>query len=122
MQLQIPLELFRGLKLEKKDLLDIARRTQQPFVEVGHQFLPETDRLTLIEACQKRQNPSKEISRLKRQLRSLIDVQANPLLNKIKSVGALKEALILCLGKLPHYWVFLHGSEMQHWLPYVVEG
>jgi len=122
MQLQIPLELFRGLKLEKKDLLDIARRTQQPFVEVGHQFLPETDRLTLIEACQKRQNPSKEISRLKRQLRSLIDVQANPLLNKIKSVGALKEALILCLSKLPHYWVFLHGSEMQHWLPYVVEG
>ena len=34
MQLQIPLELFRGLKLEKKDLLDIARRAQQPFVEV----------------------------------------------------------------------------------------
>lgn len=122
MQLQIPLELFRGLKLEKKDLLDIARRTQQPFVEVGHQFLPELDRRTLFEACQKRQNPSKDISRLMRQLRSLIEVQANPLLNKIKSVGALKEALILCLAKLPNYWVFLQNNEMHHWLPYVVEN
>ena len=122
MQLQIPLELFRGLRLEKKDLLDIAKRTQQPFVEVGHQFLHETDRFTLFEACQKRQNPSKEISRLKRQLRSLIEVQANPLLNKIKSVGALKDALILCLGKLPRYWVFLRSKETQHWLPYVVES
>ena len=122
MQLQIPLELFRGLKLEKKDLLDIAKRSQQPFVEVGHQFLSETDRLTLFEACQKRQNPSKEISRLKRQLRSLIEVQENPLLNRIKSVGALKEALILCLSKLPHYWVFLHSNELRHWLPYAVEG
>ncbi len=122
MQLQIPLELFRGLKLEKRDLLDLAKRTQQPFVGVGHQFLPEPDRLTLFEACQKRQNPSKEISRLKRQLRSLIDVQANPLLNKIKSVGALKEALVLCLDKLPRYWVFLRNNELQHWLPYVVEG
>ena len=122
MQLQIPLELFRGLKLEKKDLLDIAKRTQQPFVEVGHQFLPEPDRRTLFEACQRLRNPSKEISRLMRQLRSLIEVQANPLLNKIKSVGALKEALILCLGKLPHYWVFLHNNEMGHWLPHVVEN
>ena len=52
MQLQIPLELFRGLKLEKKDLLDIARRSQQPHVEVGHQFLSARDRVTLFEACQ----------------------------------------------------------------------
>jgi SpoVK/Ycf46/Vps4 family AAA+-type ATPase len=122
MQLQIPLELFRGLKLEKKDLLDIARRSQQPHVQLGHQFLSERDRVTLFEACQKRQDPSKDINRLKRQLRSLIEVQANPLSNKVKSVGALKEALILCLGKLPHYWVFLHNNELQHWLPYVVEG
>src|ERR1039458_2130037 len=85
MQLQIPLELFRGLKLEKKDLLDIARRSQQPHVEVGHQFLSERDRVTLFEACQKRPNPSKEINRLLRQLRSLIEVQANPLSNKVKS-------------------------------------
>lgn len=121
MQLQIPLHLFRGLKLERKDLLDIARRTQQPHVEVGHQFLSEHDCLALLKACDAQEQPSKEVSKLKRQLRSLIEVQANPLLTKIKSVGALKEAMLLCLRQLPHCWVFRFDKELQHWLPYVVE-
>src|SRR5436309_2464368 len=122
MKLQIPLHLFKGLKLEKRDLLDIARRTQQPHVEVGHQFLSQQDHATLLEACQKQEQPSKEVSKLKRQLRSLIEIQADPLLNKIKSVGALKEALLLCLRQLPHGWVFRFNKELQHWLAYVVEG
>jgi hypothetical protein len=37
-------------------------------------------------------------------------------------VGALKEALLLCLRQLPHGWVFRFNKELQHWLPYVVEG
>ena len=122
MKLQIPLHLFKGLKLEKRDLLDIARRTQQPHVEVGHQFLSQQDHATLLEACQKQEQPSKEVNKLKRQLRSLIEIQADPLLNKIKSVGALKEALLLWLRQLPHGWVFRFNKELQHWLPYVVEG
>lgn len=121
MQLQIPLHLFKGLKLERKDLLDIARRTQQPHVEVGHQFLSENDCLALLKACDGQEQPSKEVTKLKRQLRSLIEVQANPLLTKIKSVGALKEALLLCLRQLPHCCVFRFDKELQHWLPYAVE-
>lgn len=122
MQLQIPLHLFKGLKLERKDLLEIARRTQQPHVEVGHQLLSPQDHATLLEACEKQKEPSKEVSKLKRQLKSLIEIQADPLLNKVKSVGALKEALLLCLRQLPDGWVFRFNKELQHWLPYVVEG
>lgn len=121
MQLQIPLHLFKGLKLERKDLLDIARRTQQPHVEVGHQFLSEHDCLALLKACDGQEQPSKEVTKLKRQLRSLIEVQANPLLTKIKSVGALKEAMLLCLRQLPHCWVFRFDKELQQWSPYAVE-
>lgn len=121
MQLQIPLHLFKGLKLERKDLLDIARRTQQPHVEVGHQFLSENDYLALLKACEGQEQPSKEVARLKRQLKSLLEVQANPLLTKIKSVGALKEAMLLCLRQLPHCWLFRFDKEFQHWLPYAIE-
>ena len=121
MQLQIPLHLFKGLKLERKDLLDIARRTQQPHVEVGHQFLSENDCLALLKASDGQEQPTKEVAKLKRQLRSLIEVQANPLLTKIKSVGALKEAMLLCLRRLPHCWIFRFDTELQHWLPYVIE-
>lgn len=122
MQLQIPLHLFKGLKLERKDLLEIARRTQQPHVEVGHQLLSPQDRAILLEACEKQEKPSKEVGKLKRQLKSLIEIQADPLVNKVKSVGALKEALLLCLRQMPHGWVFRFNKELQHWLPYVVEG
>ena len=121
MQLQIPLHLFKGLKLERKDLLDIARRTQQPHVEVGHQFLSEHDCLALLKACEGQEQPSKEVTKLKRQLKGLIEVQANPLLTNIKSVGALKEAMLLCLRQLPHCRVFRFDKELQHWLPYVIE-
>ena len=121
MELQIPLHLFKGLKLERKDLLEIARRTQQPHVEVGHQFLSENDCLMLLKACETQEQPSKEVAKLKRQLRSLIEVQANPLLSNVKSVGALKEAMLLCLRQLPHGWVFRFDKELQHWLPYVIE-
>src|ERR1041385_4310738 len=122
MQLQIPLHLFKGLKLDRKDLLDIARRTQQPHVEVGHQFLSQKDHVALLEACQRQEQSTKEVTKLQRQLKSLIEIQADPLLNKVKSVGALKEALLLCLRKLPYGWVFRFNKELQHWLPYVVEG
>ncbi len=122
MQLQIPLHLFKGLKLERKDLLEIARRTHQPHVEVAHQLLSPQDHATLLQACDKQEAPSKEVSKLKRQLKSLIEIQENPLLNKVKSVGALKEALLLCLRQLPHGWVFRFNEGLQHWLPYVVEG
>ncbi len=121
MQLQIPLHLFKGLKLERKDLLEIARRTQQPHVEVGHQFLSENDYLALLNACEGQEQPSREVARLKRQLKSLLEVQANPLLTKIKSVGALKEAMLLCLRQLPHCWLFRFDKELQHWLPYAIE-
>ena len=120
MTLSLPVTLLQHLKLENKDLMQSAKRTTQMFVEIDHRFVGEADRRTLLLACSEGEQ-TKEKKKLKRQLKSLIDIAEDPAGAKVQNLGAFKDAATDLFKKLPNKRAFVVDGALRRPVPYFVE-